>query len=480
MEDSEVALSDDHDEDFDDISFNNNDINDNQIINVKNRSLRTVNKILSSIRFECATKSEGYYADVDFQCQVFHYCKQNLLKFTFTCPTGSIFNQKELTCERSLNLDDPLQVCQQSENYYFINSIMYNKTDNQKISLTSNTMVTTETTATTTTTTTTSTTPRPHLNYNNHKKLQSNVQDLLSSANNRYSLIYSIYTTPRPALLKQIDKPNWFVPNLSPNNYLQTSSNINHKKKSFNRYNLNKYYPNDQPYSDKISTTTSTISSVLIGTTKNPPKSSSAQFETVQTKSSKINKDKTFTNKLNERINVSKQAAIYLNKNYHQKQNNNNENKRKNIDQTLTNGNNFFHRKPIELDEEDLTDDSHHMTFYSDPFRNIPYLPGVSAIVQLPVYSALSTMANTNSMKPIGTIKPRSKMDLFPLNLMRIKDKLLRRWNENGFFRGNKIIMTNKTSIDAILKPLMQVKKESNTMNKINKIYRRLISSFSR
>ena len=51
------------------------------------------------MRFNCTGRPESYYADPDFNCEVFHYCKTNGFRFTFICPPKSQFNQKQMTCD---------------------------------------------------------------------------------------------------------------------------------------------------------------------------------------------------------------------------------------------------------------------------------------------------------------------------------------------------------------------------------------------
>ena len=55
--------------------------------------------ILPKVTFQCKGRSEGYYADADFDCEVFHYCKTSGFRFTFVCPKGSKFNQRQMTCD---------------------------------------------------------------------------------------------------------------------------------------------------------------------------------------------------------------------------------------------------------------------------------------------------------------------------------------------------------------------------------------------
>ena len=80
-------------------------------------------KILSTVTFNCKNRHEGYYSDIEFNCQIFHYCKQNAIKFTFVCPSNSIFNQQEMSCD--YNLPNFKQFCQDSSKYYYLNSILY-------------------------------------------------------------------------------------------------------------------------------------------------------------------------------------------------------------------------------------------------------------------------------------------------------------------------------------------------------------------
>ena len=55
--------------------------------------------ILPKVKFVCKGRAEGYYADTDFDCEVFHYCKTSGFRFTFVCPPKSKFNQKQMTCD---------------------------------------------------------------------------------------------------------------------------------------------------------------------------------------------------------------------------------------------------------------------------------------------------------------------------------------------------------------------------------------------
>ena len=53
--------------------------------------------------------SQGYYADEEAECQVFHICTADgaggLAKYSFLCPNGTIFNQNYFICDWWFNVD---------------------------------------------------------------------------------------------------------------------------------------------------------------------------------------------------------------------------------------------------------------------------------------------------------------------------------------------------------------------------------------
>ena len=52
---------------------------------------------------------QGYYGDPEADCQSFHICANDgvggLLKYTFLCPNGTIFNQQYFICDWWFNVD---------------------------------------------------------------------------------------------------------------------------------------------------------------------------------------------------------------------------------------------------------------------------------------------------------------------------------------------------------------------------------------
>jgi len=71
--------------------------------------------------FSCDGQVEGgYYSDPEAECQAFHICgggsAGSLIKYSFLCPNGSLFNQEYFVCDWWFNVD-----CSQAENFYSLN-----------------------------------------------------------------------------------------------------------------------------------------------------------------------------------------------------------------------------------------------------------------------------------------------------------------------------------------------------------------------
>ena len=64
---------------------------------------------------------QGYYADTDADCQAFHICapdgSSSLLKYSFLCPNGTLFNQQYFICDWWFNVD-----CSQAPTFYALNA----------------------------------------------------------------------------------------------------------------------------------------------------------------------------------------------------------------------------------------------------------------------------------------------------------------------------------------------------------------------
>merc|ERR1712126_246558 len=70
--------------------------------------------------FQCDGYIEGYYADTEAECQVFHICGNqgdtSLVKYDFLCPNGTLFNQQYFICDWWFNVD-----CSLAETFYSLN-----------------------------------------------------------------------------------------------------------------------------------------------------------------------------------------------------------------------------------------------------------------------------------------------------------------------------------------------------------------------
>ena len=80
-----------------------------------------------TLSFKCSGLTPGgYYADPETDCQAFHICvdhnraQEELVKYSFLCPNGTIFNQEYFICDWWFNVD-----CAQAESYYSLNELNY-------------------------------------------------------------------------------------------------------------------------------------------------------------------------------------------------------------------------------------------------------------------------------------------------------------------------------------------------------------------
>ncbi|EDO63488.1 AGAP010302-PA, partial [Anopheles gambiae str. PEST] len=54
--------------------------------------------------FDCKNHGNGYFADLETRCQVFHICDDGK-KISFLCPNGTIFRQLDLICDWWFKVD---------------------------------------------------------------------------------------------------------------------------------------------------------------------------------------------------------------------------------------------------------------------------------------------------------------------------------------------------------------------------------------
>ncbi|XP_076068478.1 uncharacterized protein LOC143040910 [Oratosquilla oratoria] len=76
--------------------------------------------LLQSSSFNCLDRKDGYYADEEVNCEVFHYC-QDRVKHSWLCPENASFHQVHLICmPRSED-----NICEKSSKFHFVNDFLY-------------------------------------------------------------------------------------------------------------------------------------------------------------------------------------------------------------------------------------------------------------------------------------------------------------------------------------------------------------------
>jgi len=70
--------------------------------------------------FTCNDRIDGYYADLETRCQVFHVCSLmpngQAIQNSFLCPNGTLFNQEIFTCQWWADVE-----CATSDQFYDLN-----------------------------------------------------------------------------------------------------------------------------------------------------------------------------------------------------------------------------------------------------------------------------------------------------------------------------------------------------------------------
>lgn len=81
------------------------------------------------IEFSCADKLQGYYADVNYGCQVYHMCRDDPQHeiATFLCPNATVFHQEIFACDWWFNVD-----CSQAPAFYHLNADIYKEEEEEE------------------------------------------------------------------------------------------------------------------------------------------------------------------------------------------------------------------------------------------------------------------------------------------------------------------------------------------------------------
>lgn len=69
--------------------------------------------------FNCTGRSPGFYADLTFECTLFHKCDKDDLRLSYQCGSGTAFNQQYRMCDWIQNFD-----CNEAEKWYYLNDVV--------------------------------------------------------------------------------------------------------------------------------------------------------------------------------------------------------------------------------------------------------------------------------------------------------------------------------------------------------------------
>lgn len=81
-----------------------------------------------TFNFDCTDRPIGFYADLEFDCMIFHMCDEDGRRIPYMCANETSFNQKFRVCDWNYNVD-----CASSPDWYYLNDLTY-RTDPPKSS----------------------------------------------------------------------------------------------------------------------------------------------------------------------------------------------------------------------------------------------------------------------------------------------------------------------------------------------------------
>jgi len=70
--------------------------------------------------FDCTDRPIGFYADLEFDCMIFHLCDEDGRRIPYMCGNETSFNQKFRVCDWNYNVD-----CESSPDWYYLNDLTY-------------------------------------------------------------------------------------------------------------------------------------------------------------------------------------------------------------------------------------------------------------------------------------------------------------------------------------------------------------------
>ncbi|XP_003702923.1 uncharacterized protein LOC100877474 [Megachile rotundata] len=73
-----------------------------------------------TFRFTCEGKQTGLYADLDYDCRIFHACDDSGKGFPVICPNNTLFDQRERICTDKDQVD-----CVHADEWFYLNELSY-------------------------------------------------------------------------------------------------------------------------------------------------------------------------------------------------------------------------------------------------------------------------------------------------------------------------------------------------------------------
>ncbi|KAK5647219.1 hypothetical protein RI129_002111 [Pyrocoelia pectoralis] len=70
--------------------------------------------------FDCSNRAVGFYADPEYNCQIFHMCNEVGKRIPHVCANETSFNQEFRICDWEYNFD-----CSQAAKWYYLNELTY-------------------------------------------------------------------------------------------------------------------------------------------------------------------------------------------------------------------------------------------------------------------------------------------------------------------------------------------------------------------
>ncbi|KAH0946752.1 hypothetical protein HN011_006479 [Eciton burchellii] len=73
-----------------------------------------------TFRFACKGMPPGFYADIDYNCRIFHVCDNFGGGFPVLCANYTGFDQRQRICTDQEDID-----CQHAHEWYYLNELIY-------------------------------------------------------------------------------------------------------------------------------------------------------------------------------------------------------------------------------------------------------------------------------------------------------------------------------------------------------------------